>query len=152
MTESDLIHKDQYYVAVKLFLEKGGKFFIFKDRWNSWDLPGGRIRKYEFDLPLEQVIERKMKEEVGDDVSYELGKSIVTMRHQREEQEPGDGTKPTIRIFAVGYEAKLIEGAPRLGDHHVEMLWADIKTFKPEEYFTGGWLKGVQDYLALKRL
>lgn len=151
MAESDLIHKDQYYVAVKLFLEKEGKLFIFKDKWNDWDLPGGRIRKHEFETPLEEVIARKMKEEIGEHVTYTLGAPIVMMRHERVEQEPGTESKPAIRIFAVGYEAELREGEPHLGEHHVEMKWVDIGTFKPEEHFTGGWLKGVQDFLALKR-
>lgn len=150
MADSDLIYKDQYYVAVKLFLEKEGKLFIFKDKWGDWDLPGGRIRKHEFDTPIEKIIERKMKEEVGEQVVYKLGSPIVTMRHERTEQVPGDGTKPTIRIFAVGYAAELIEGEPRLGDHHIEMMWVDPISFNPERYFTGGWLKGVQDYIALK--
>lgn len=29
------------------------------------------------------------------------------------------------------------------------ILWVDPKTFKPEEYFEGGWLKGVEEYLKL---
>jgi len=152
MAESDLIHKDQYYVAVKVFLERGGKFLIIKDKWNNWDLPGGRIRKHEFETVLEDVIERKMHEEIGEQVTYELGKSVVLMRHERVEQLPGNGQNPTIRIFAVGYEATWLRGIPRLSDHHIEMQWVDIVTFKPEDYFTGGWLRGVQDYLALKRL
>lgn len=151
MAESDLVYKDQYYVAVKLFLENDGKLFVFKDRWGSWDLPGGRIRKYEFDTPLEKVIERKMNEEVGEQVSYQLGKPLVMMRHERVEQMPDGSPSPTIRIFAVGYQAELIDGEPRLGDHHVEMKWVDIETFQPEDYFAGGWLKGVQEYLAVKK-
>lgn len=92
-----------------------------------------------------------MKEEVGEDVKYKLGKPIVTMRHERVEQETGDSSNPTIRIFAVGYEAELLEGEPRLGDHHVEMQWVDIDAFDPREYFTGGWLKGMEEYMELKK-
>ena len=40
--------RDLYYVAVKVFLERKGKLFIFKDRYGAWDLPGGRIQKHEF--------------------------------------------------------------------------------------------------------
>lgn len=151
MTESHLINQDQYYVAVKLFLERDAKLFIFKDKWNCWDLPGGRIRKHEFETPLEQVITRKMSEEIGDDVTYKLGNPVVMMRHERVEELKGDATDPTIRIFAIGYEATLESGEPSMGDHHIEMKWVDIDTFEPEKYFTGGWLKGVQEYLAIKR-
>ncbi len=143
-----LAEKDTYFVAVKLFLEKEGKLFILKDMWGDWDLPGGRIRKDEFDTPLEQIIQRKMLEELGDNVKYTVGRPVVFMRHQREE---ATADKQVIRIFAIGYEGTLISGEPRLGDHHVEMKWVDIATFKPEDYFTGGWLQGVQDYLKIRR-
>lgn len=57
--------KDLYYVAVKVFLEDKGKLFIFKDKFGDWDLPGGRIRKDEFEASLDEVIKRKMSEEKG---------------------------------------------------------------------------------------
>ncbi|MAQ59471.1 hypothetical protein CL638_02050 [bacterium] len=151
MAESDLKYKDQYYVAVKLFLEKDDKLFVFKDKWNAWDLPGGRIRIHEFETPLEDVIKRKMDEEIGSDVKYELGNPVVMMRHERVEQMDGEGENPRIRIFAVGYKAKLLEGEPNLGDHHVEKKWVDISDYQPENDFKGGWLKGVQEYLNLRR-
>lgn len=136
--------KDQYYVAVKVFLEKDGKLFIFKDGFDRWDLPGGRLKTDEFDTPLEQVVGRKMSEEVGDKVKYTLGNPIVFMRHERVENIEGN---PTIRIFAIGYQATLDEGEIELASHHKEMLWVDPKTFKPEDYFEGGWLKGVKEYI-----
>lgn len=148
MTEQGSLSKDTYFVAVKVFLEKDGQFLITKDKWNAWDLPGGRIKKDEFETPLDAVVARKMREELGETVKYKLGKPVVFMRHER--QEAGlDGQ--TVRIFAVGYEAEWLEGEPVLGVHHTEMKWVDPKTFKPEDYFTGGWLKGVQEYVALKK-
>lgn len=142
------LEKDKYFVAVKVFLEKDGKLLITKDKWDAWDLPGGRIKKDEFETPLDKVIERKMREELGEEIKYEIGKPIVFMRHER--QEAGLGGE-TVRIFAVGYEGTWLSGEPELGDHHTEMKWVDITIFKPEEYFTGGWLKGVQEYLTIKR-
>jgi len=41
-------------------------------------------------------------------------------------------------------------GEPKLSQRHTEMLWVDPKTFEPETYFTGGWLQGVRDYMALR--
>lgn len=136
--------KDTYFVAVKVFLEDKGKLFIFQDGFDQWDLPGGRIKKDEFDVPLEQVIQRKMSEELGNEVKFKLGKPVVFMRHERVENWPGN---PTIRIFAVGYQANYEGGEIHLASHHKQMKWVDIKDFKPESYFTGGWLKGVQEYL-----
>ena len=60
--------RDLYYVAVKVFLERDGEFFVFRDRFGDWDLPGGRIQKHEFDVPLEKIVERKLREELGTSV------------------------------------------------------------------------------------
>ncbi len=131
-------------MAVKVFLEHEGKLFIFKDRFGDWDLPGGRITKDEFNTPLEDVLRRKMKVELGENVEYSVGEPLVFMRHERVESAPGN---PTVRIFAVGYAATLKSGEIQPSAQHPEILWVDQNNFKPEEYFTGGWLKGVQEYL-----
>lgn len=136
--------KDLYFVAVKLFLRDGNKLLITHDIFGSWDLPGGRIRKEEFDKPLESVIKRKIREELGAEVKYKLGEPNVFFRVEREEHNLR-GQK--VRIFAVGYDATYLGGTIQLGDHHDQKEWVDIKTFQPEKYFTGGWLTGVQEYL-----
>ena len=141
------MEKDTYFVAVKVFLEKDGKLLILKDSFGDWDLPGGRIKPDEFEAPLEQIIKRKMSEELGSDIKYSVGKPVVFMRHERVEQAPGN---PTVRIFAVGYEAILESGDIKLYERHPESLWVDPNNFEPEKYFKGGWLKGVQEYLRIK--
>ena len=147
MTEIGIANKDAYFVAVKIFLEKDGQFLIMKDSFGDWDLPGGRIKKDEFEAPLESIIERKMKQEVGEAVQYKIGKPLLFLRHERVEASLGN---PTVRIFAVGYPAIWVKGEVQLSERHTEMLWADPKTFKPEDYFKGGWLKGVQEYSAIR--
>jgi len=139
--------KDSYFVAVKVFLEKEGKFLIMKDGFGQWDIPGGRLKKSDSDIPLEQIIARKMSDELGNKFTYMLGKPIVFMRHERVESAPGN---PTVRIFAIGYQATLEKGEVTLSSHHTEMLWANRSNFDPKKYFTGGWLKGVQEYLKAR--
>jgi ADP-ribose pyrophosphatase YjhB (NUDIX family) len=139
--------KDSYFVAVKVFLEKDGKLLILKDKFGEWDLPGGRIKKDEFETSLDQIIARKMSEELGNDIQYTIGQPVVFLRHERVEQTAG---YPTVRIFAVGYEGKLQAGQINLSDRHQEMLWVDARAFEPLNYFKGGWLKGVQDYLSIR--
>lgn len=146
--DTGIEQKETYFVAVKIFLEKNGKLFIFKDNFGDWDLPGGRIKKDEFYAPLEDVVRRKMTEEVGAEVVYELGKPAVYMRHERVEHAPGN---PTVRIFAIGYPATWQGGDVQLSGRHTESQWVDLDTFKPEDYFVGGWLTGVQEYLALRK-
>lgn len=148
MADQDIAQKDTYFVAVKLFLERDGKLFIFKDKFGAWDLPGGRIKKHEFETPLPDVIARKMAEEVGAELQYEVeDRPVILMRHERVEASPGN---PTVRIFGIGYRAQWKNGEPQLSEAHTEMMWVDPASFKPEDYFTGGWLKGVQEYLALR--
>jgi len=139
--------KDLYFVAVKVFMEKDEKLLIMKDNFGIWDLPGGRIKPDEFETGMEDIVNRKMKEELGENIEYEIGKPVVFMRHERVEHAEGN---PTVRIFAVGYEGKLLSGEIKLSPRHTELLWVDPKDFKPEDYFQGGWLKGVQEYLAKK--
>lgn len=147
MSESETRSKDLYFVAVKLFLHDNEKLLITHDIFGSWDLPGGRIKKDEFDAPLESVISRKINEELGSDVKYDLGEPQVFFRVERLEHN----TQEMVRIFGIGYAATYLGGEVRLGDHHDQMEWVDINTFKPEEYFTGGWLTGVQEYLQKTR-
>jgi len=141
--------KDLYFVAVKLFLRHKERLFIFQDGFGQWDLPGGRIRYDEFKKPLETVIKRKIKEELGGVVRYKLGNPIVFMRHERPEKMPH--STDTARIFAIGYDADFLGGKIKLPSHHVKYEWASIKTLKPEKYFKGGWLAGVKEFLTMKR-
>ena len=142
-----LNNKDTYFVAVKAFIEDGNKLLILKDNFGDWDLPGGRIKYDEFDTPLEDILARKLKEELGGELKYQINKPVIFLRHQRQEAIPGN---PLVRIFAVGYSVNLLDFNICLSPRHTEMEWVDCRTFKPENYFTGGWLKGVEDYLKNK--
>lgn len=142
-----MIAKDLYYVAVKAFLTNKGKLFIFKDGFGNWDLPGGRIREDEFSKPLEKVLARKIREELGNSIRYKLGRPVVFMWHERMEHLPG-GRLEKRRIFAVGYETKFLGGTVKLASHHTEYRWIPLKGFRPREYFIGGWRRGVEEYLV----
>lgn len=142
--ENSISGKDVYAVAVKAFLERDGHLFIFKDRFGDWDLPGGRLLKHEFDVPLEDVLRRKMSEELGSDIEYNIGQPAVFMRHQRVEAGPDNAT---TRIFAIGYYVQFVRGEIRPSPQHVETKWVRRDELRPEDYFTGGWLKGVREFL-----
>jgi ADP-ribose pyrophosphatase YjhB (NUDIX family) len=137
--------KDLYFVAVKLFLRDGDKLLVIHDIFGAWDLPGGRIRKQDFDTPIEEIAERKVREELGPEVRYKLGEpNGIFFRVERWEE----GLDKTVRIFAFGYDAEYLGGKVEPGKHIEKCEWVDVKTFKPEEFFEGGWLAGVQEYLA----
>lgn len=136
--------RDQYFVAMKVLLRDGDKLLITHDIFGDWDIPGGRIRASEFESSLESVIERKMHEELGENVKYQIGEPRVFFRVARIEQATGE----EVHIFAVGFEAQYLGGDIKLGEHHDRMEWVDVKTFEPGEYFSGGWLKGISEYKA----
>ena len=140
------VNKDAYFVAVKVFLQnEKGELLITKDRFGDWDIPGGRLRENDFDVPLEDVIKRKMQEELGNEALYKLSSPVIFMRHERNEILPS-GEREVRRIFAVGYRADYTGGNIVLGENHKEYKWVNLKTFIPEDYFTGGWLKGVKEF------
>lgn len=144
-------NKDSYFVAVKVFLEDGkGNLLITKDKFGDWDIPGGRLRENDFETPLEEVVARKIKKELGDNINYSLGSPVVFMRHQREEVL-NDGKREKRRIFAIGYKAKYSEGDISLGNNHEKYEWVDLDKFVPEDYFTGGWLKGIKEYIKKRK-
>ncbi|MSU60630.1 MAG: NUDIX hydrolase [Candidatus Staskawiczbacteria bacterium] len=144
-------NKDVYFVAVKVFLvDDAGRFLIVKDRFGDWDIPGGRLKENEFSISLSAVIERKVKEELGEMVRYEVGDPVVFMRHERDEIL-SDGKKEKRRIFAVGYLATYTGGEVKMGKNHEKFEWVSIDAFRPEDYFTGGWLKGIQEFQAKYR-
>lgn len=136
--------KDSYFVAVKAFLiDNEGRLLILKDIYDDgWDIPGGRLRQEDFETPLADVLKRKMSEEVGEDVKYELGEPAVFIRHERLE----DALNERRRIFAIGYQAKYLGGEIKLGQYIKDYKWVSIKDFVPEDYFVGGWLKGVKEF------
>jgi ADP-ribose pyrophosphatase YjhB (NUDIX family) len=143
----DEYDKDLYFVAVKVFLRDGDKLLIIHDIFGEWDLPGGRIKKDEFNTSLETVIDRKMNEELGNKVKYDsVTQNGVFFRVERLEH----GLNKKVRIFAIGYEAEYKGGDIILGKHINDYKWVNITKFKPQEYFKGGWLRGVEDYLNAK--
>jgi len=145
------IEKGLYFVAVKIFLkDKEGKLLITKDRFGDWDIPGGRLRMNDFETPLDDVITRKMEEELGNQIRYNIQEPIVFMRHERDEVLP-DGGREKRRIFAVGYDANYLDGNIILGQNHEKYEWVSIENFIPEDYFQGGWLKGVKEYIQKKK-
>lgn len=142
--------KDVYFVAVKALLRDGNKILLTHDIWDQWDLPGGRIKKGEFKKPLESILERKIREELGDSVKYKIGEPKTFFRVERIEYLETGG-EMIVRIFGIGYEVEYLGGEIKLGDHHDSMEWFDVGDFKPENYLKGGWENGLNEYLKTVR-
>lgn len=142
--------KDVYFVAVKALLRDGNKILLIHDIWDQWDLPGGRIKKGEFKKPLESILERKIREELGDSVKYKIGEPKTFFRVERIEYLETGG-EMIVRIFGIGYEVEYLGGEIKLGDHHDSMEWLDVGDFKPENYLKGGLENGLNEYLKTVR-
>lgn len=141
----DLNDKALYFVAVKVFLRKGSELLITHDVFGSWDLPGGRIRSDEFAIPLEEVVARKIREELGGEIVYRLRGVTNTFFQVQRHEATADNQQ--VKIFAVSFEAEYLGGDLKLGDHHDECRWVDVTTFEPGMLFEGGWLDGLRGYL-----
>jgi 8-oxo-dGTP pyrophosphatase MutT (NUDIX family) len=141
--------KDEYLVAVKLLLFKDDELLVLKDQWGSWDIPGGRIRKDQFDISLEDILREKIDFELGEDVKYKLGNIATTLRLEREEVGR-DGQK--VRIFAVCYEAYYLGGDITGGEYIPHHEWIDLRTANLDDYSDGdSWILKLKDYQEAKR-
>jgi len=127
--KSVMENKDTYFVAVKIFLlDKEENFLIIKDRFGDWDIPGGRLREQDFNIPLEAVAKRKIQEELGD-IKYKLGAPVLFMRHERNEIL-SSGKREKRRIFAVGYTAQYKGGDIKIGKNHEKYEFLDFSGFR----------------------
>jgi 8-oxo-dGTP pyrophosphatase MutT (NUDIX family) len=146
MKEMEFNGKAVYFVAVKVFLRNGEKLLVIHDIWGNWELPGGRIKPDEFQKPIMETVERKIREELGDDVKYSGLKPTGTfLQVARVEQDTN------VRIFAIGFEAEYLGGEIDLGNHHDDLKWVDVNTFRPLELQDNDWMRGVEDYLEQVR-
>jgi 8-oxo-dGTP pyrophosphatase MutT (NUDIX family) len=135
--------KSAYFIAAKALIRDGKNLLITHDIFGSWDIPGGRIKGDEFAKPLEEVLDRKLREELGANVQYQIGRPNTFFQVERNEA----GIDQKVGIFAVGYEVSYLGGEIMLGEHHDEYRWVNINNFQPETLFEGGWLTGLQQYL-----
>jgi ADP-ribose pyrophosphatase YjhB (NUDIX family) len=142
----ELNGKAVYFVAVKVFLRDGDKLLLIHDQWSNWELPGGRIKLDEFQQPLEKTVARKISEELGDKVKYSIPRPTGTFVQVSRDEHVGDRTQK-VQIFAIGFEANYLGGEIDMGDHHDQLKWIDVNTFRPLDLQNNDWMRGIQDYL-----
>lgn len=136
--------KDEYLVALKALIRDGNKLLITHDIFGHWDIPGGRIRKDQFDVPLNEILDLKIKEELGEEITYKIEDIKTVLRVEREEHGL-NGKK--VRIFGVCYEVQYLGGNPKIGDHHDKIEWIDITSANLDDYkSSAGWVHLLKDY------
>ncbi len=126
-----------YQVALKLLLKKGNKILFLRDVPSGyWDLPGGRIDNVESEVPLEKILAREIKEELGGKVKYKLGHPAFQFRRKTK-------MKGVYNLLTV-YEAKHVAGDIKLSFEHSSYEWINPKVykFKKKDFFN------KEEYLA----
>ena len=114
-----------YQVALKVLLRKGRNVLFLRDEKNKWDLPGGRIDNVEGRVPLEKILAREVREELGGEVLYDLKLPAVQFRRYIDSHH-------VYNLITV-YEAKYRSGDIILSHEHVHYEWLNPKTYPFEQ-------------------
>ncbi|OGF21607.1 hypothetical protein A2316_00875 [Candidatus Falkowbacteria bacterium RIFOXYB2_FULL_38_15] len=141
--------KDLYQVSLKAILTNGdNKLLALKAHTGgslagSYDLPGGRINDDEFNVSPESILEREIKEEVGN-IEFTVNKYPVAIgRHL----VPAKGGNQEIHIFYIFFKGEIKSEEIKTSDEHSGFSWIDFPMDNPEKYFKSGILEGVKMYL-----
>jgi 8-oxo-dGTP pyrophosphatase MutT (NUDIX family) len=106
-----------YLVSLKILVRKGDKYLFLTDVFSGkFDLPGGRINDDERNVPLADIINREVPEELGPDLKYKLGDLAFQFRVL---------TQTGAHIFISVYEADYLSGTVQLSSEHTNFEWID---------------------------
>lgn len=141
--EADTIQREYalYHVALKILLKRDNAFLFLRPEGSEWqlDLPGGRIDDVEHEVPLEEVLAREVREELGDNLKYTLGKALFQFRRHFPNKN--------WHVFITVYEADFLSGDIALSDEHSSYEWVNLKEcmFGENNFFS------QEEYLAFKK-
>lgn len=129
-----------YRVSLKILLRKEAEFlFLTSATSKCFDSPGGSIDQIEHEIQFPKIIAREIKEELGKNLKYKLGKPVFQFRRYSK--------KTNAYIFLTIYEATYISGKIKLSSEHSDYQWINPKKykFKEKEFFN------KEEYLAFKK-
>ena len=129
-----------FQVGMKMLLKRNDEYLFLTDAaTGKIDFPGGRINDDEYDVPLEIVIKREIREELGEGLRYELGKPALQYRARAGSENPF--------VFLTIYEGDYLGGEIQLSAEHTAFRWLDARNadFKKEDFFN------TEAYLAFKQ-
>tara|TARA_Y100000310_G_C20432573_1_gene692178 strand:+ start:169 stop:609 length:441 start_codon:yes stop_codon:yes gene_type:complete len=130
-----------FQVSLKVLLRKDEKVLITTSSDGDLDLPGGRVDVGEEGIPLEDIITREVREELGENVEFSLGSILFVNRLVRNGGEQW--------VFHIIFDAEYISGDIKLSDEHINYKWVDRGSY---EVSREDFLPGDQDkYEAFKK-
>jgi 8-oxo-dGTP pyrophosphatase MutT (NUDIX family) len=146
--------RDFYQVSLKLILKNtAGEILLMKAQDKDtyagfYDLPGGRINVNEFTVPLPDIVQREVREEIGD-VKYELNpKPVAVARHLI----PASISvhKRDVHVLYLLYEGLYVSGDIAVSRERTGFIWADPHKIELEKFLKSGNLEGIKMYLESK--
>ena len=106
-------------------MRDGDKLLIPRSVDGDIDLPGGRIDVGEETLTLEDVIRREVREELGENLQFRLGKLLFVYRILRREDA---GWK-----FVMVYDAEYLGGDIALSQEHASYEWVERDAYEVKQ-------------------
>jgi len=138
-----------FQVSVKIILKKkDGKILILKNPKTSdddqfWDLPGGRLNNDEFDAPYQDLVDRELREELGDRVRCKLAFDPASFGRHTFRPSPSG---PLTQVFYLLLPARYLGGRIKVSKEHAGHKWVRIEQIQLQKYFTSGILESLQRY------
>ena len=106
-----------FEVGLKAFLVREGRLLVVRERFapHWWELPGGRFDAGEEMMPLEHILRRELREELGEALVCD----VVGPRDAWVRPAPERGT----HVFLLGFLCRHRAGEIELSDEHVDARW-----------------------------
>jgi 8-oxo-dGTP pyrophosphatase MutT (NUDIX family) len=111
----------QYQVATKALLFKDDRILILITPDGYLDFPGGRVDKSERDLPWAEALRREVSEELGEQVSIQVGETLFVSKRQY------DKDNKTHYIAAIFFKCTYVNGDIELSEEHAKHKWLTPK-------------------------
>lgn len=147
--------KELYQISLKLILKnENGEALILKAQERGsyagfYDFPGGRINSGEFNTPIMEILEREVREEIGN-IKYSSIKSapVAIGRHSfiASWGVPEEINKDAFVLYLF-FEGNYIDGDIKISEEHTDYKWVKLEDLELEKYFKSGILEGIKMYL-----
>lgn len=119
-----------YHVGLKALIRRGDEYLFlhFRNPWGAsyYDWPGGRIDVGEEDIPLLDILQREIREELGADFRCEIGAPAFVSRRFF----PDAG----LNILLVMFEARYVSGDIKLSEEHGKFEWLTPDSADPKQF------------------